>query len=211
MTKKDKAQKVFKILRKYYPDARCTLQYLTPEEFLISNILSPQCTDTVVNAVTGKLWKKFGNITNLSKTKIPVIEKIIRPCGLFHNKAKSISKSTKLLVEKYNGRLPNTLSELTKFPGIGRKTALVILTEAFGVIEGIIIDTHNIRIAKRIGLSKKKDAFEIEKDLMKILPRDKWRMWSHLMVFHGRKLCTSRSPKCSCCPIRDLCNYALFL
>lgn len=210
MTKQEKAENIYRILTKTYPDARCTLDVGSPERFLFSNILSPQCSDVVVNEVAKKLWQRYTVPKNVAEAEISEIEQLVRPCGLQRVKSRHLMKSAKMLVEEYKGKLPVDLIDLdllVRFPGIGRKTALVILSEAFGITDGIIVDTHNIRIAGRMGLTAKKDAVGVENDLVKIIPDNRWRMWSHLMVFHGRAVCTARNPKCRSCGIRSLCNY----
>ena len=207
MNKKELALKVYEALTKEYPSARCTLEQRNPEYFLFANILSPQCTDIVANRVAGKLWDTFGNAEGIADTSIADIENVIRPCGMYRVKGKNIHASAQLLQKKFKGKLPNTLNELTEFPGIGRKTAMVILQEVYGKVEGIIVDTHNIRIANRVGLTKEKDAVKIENDLMKVVSKKYWGKWSHLMVFHGRELCIGRNPKCDRCPINKICAY----
>lgn len=210
MTKKERSENIYRILTTTYPDARCTLNVGTPERFLFSNILSPQCSDVVVNKVVQKLWSKYPAAKDVAEAEISNLEQLVRPCGLQRVKSRNLMKSAKMLVEEYNGKLPVDLVDLdllVQFPGIGRKTALVILSEAFGVTDGIIVDTHNIRIAGRVGLTVRKDAVGVENDLVKIIPENRWRMWSHLMVFHGRAVCTARNPKCRSCGIRSLCKY----
>jgi len=207
VTKKERAENIYRILEKTYPDARCTLNVGTPERFLFANILSPQCTDIVVNKVVKLLWEKYPMVESIIEARRSDLERHVRPCGLQKVKSRNLMKSAEMLVNEYGSKLPHDLKELVRFPGIGRKTALVILSEAFGITDGIIVDTHNIRIASRAGLTIKKDAAGVEKDLLKIVPRDRWRMWSHLMVFHGRAVCTARNPKCSECPIRNLCDF----
>lgn len=207
MIQKERAENIYRILEKAYPDARCTLDVGTPERFLFANILSPQCTDIVVNKVAKRLLKEYPEIGALAGADVSDLIQIIRPCGLQNVKSRNLMNSAKMLVEDHGGKLPSDLDLLTRFPGIGRKTALVILSEAFGIVDGIIVDTHNIRIANRVGLTGKKNADSVEKDLMKVIPEDNWRMWSHLIVFHGRNCCTARNPKCPECPVADFCEY----
>jgi endonuclease-3 len=207
MTDKERAGKIYRILRKHYPEAKCSLVNIDPTQFLFSNILSPQTTDVTVNRVVMEIWKKYGDAESLMNAKLTDLEKIVKPAGMYRMKSKRIKASARILMEEFGGVLPGELENLRKFPGIARKTSLVILTEVFNKIEGIIIDTHNIRIAQRLGLTTNKGADAIEKDLMKLLPRTAWKMWSHTMVFHGRALCTARKPRCADCPVRKLCEY----
>ncbi|MBN2100480.1 endonuclease III [Candidatus Dojkabacteria bacterium] len=207
MTKKDRAAKIYGVLRREYKDACCTLLFDSPQQFLFANILSAQCTDDVASRVSIALMKKFGGAEGIAKASLSSISEVIRPAGFYNVKSRYIKKTAKLLVDEFNGELPNNLDDLKKFSGIARKTGLVILGEVFNKVEGIVIDTHNIRLAKRLGLTKHESAEKIEKDLMKLLPRTKWRMWSHLMVFHGRKICIARSPKCQECLICEYCDF----
>ena len=204
---KERSRMVYESLSSEYPSARCTLELRNPQQFLFANILSPQCTDAVANQVSDALWEKFETVDGIADAKVEKIEKVIKPCGMNRVKSKHISASARLLREKFNGNVPRTMEELTQFPGIGRKTALVILLEVYGIVEGIIIDTHNIRIAQRVGMTREQSAEKIERDLQGIVSRKYWRMWSHLMVFHGREYCTARNPRCEECPILEYCDY----
>jgi endonuclease-3 len=206
---KDKVKQIYDILLREYPDAHCTLDVISPEFFLLSNILSPQCTDRVANTVTRNLHDKFTSVESVSEADVDEIKDIVHPCGLHNVKSENIKKSAQLFTQKFNRKLPDTMDELTEFPGIGRKTALVLLHEIFKKNVGIVVDTHNIRISNRIGLTKSNNAVKVEDDLMKVVPKDKWRMWSHLMVAHGRVKCLAQKPKCNQCPIKDLCEYCL--
>lgn len=206
-TEVNRAKFVFEALTIEYPSARCTVNLKSPPQFLFSSILSPQCTDIVVNRVSDDLWDRFGTVEEIAKAKPEKIEEVIRPCGMYRVKTKNIQLSANMLIDEYRGEVPRTIDELMRFPGIGRKTALVIMLEVYGIVDGIIIDTHNIRIANRIGFTKETDAVKIENQLREIVPREYWRMWSHLMVFHGRELCVARNPKCERCPILEVCDY----
>lgn len=207
--KQTRSDAIFRKLRKAYPNARCTLEIHFPAQFLLAAILSPQCTDNTANKVSAELWKKFKSLEAISSSPIAEIEKILKPCGMYKVKSRFIKKSAQLLIEKYGGILPDTIDNLMEFPGVGRKVALVVLLEQFGKAEGIIIDTHNIRLSNRLGLTSNKDAYKIEKDLMKVVPEKYWRLWSHLMVHHGRSICTARSPKCNDCVLKNLCPAIL--
>jgi endonuclease-3 len=200
-----RAARIFDILSKEYEDACCTLKLINPRQFLFANILSPQTTDKVVNEISVKLCDEFKTTKKIAAAEVVDIEKIIKPAGFYHVKAKHIKQSAKLLINKFDGKLPSNLNELQEFSGIGRKTALVILSEVFDKIEGIVIDTHNIRIANRLKLVNTDNPDKIEKKLISLIPKSNWRQWSHLMVFHGRDICRSRNPLCGECPIFDLC------
>lgn len=202
-----RARYVYEALTAEYPSARCTLNRKNPQQFLFANILSPQCTDIVANQVSDALWKEFGTLDGIADAKVEKIEKVIKPCGMNRVKSRHIHASANLLRGEFNGDVPRTLDELMQFPGIGRKTGLVIMLEVYGIVEGIIIDTHNIRIAQRVGLTDSKSAENIEKDLIDVVPREYWPLWSHLMVFHGREYCTARNPRCDECPILEYCEY----
>ncbi|MFH1547341.1 MAG: endonuclease III [bacterium] len=208
---KERVKQIYGILLREYPDAHCTLDVISPEFFLLSNILSPQCTDRVANSVALKLYDKYDSVDNVSTADIDSIRNIVQSCGLHNVKSKNIKESAQLMTNKYNSTLPDTMEKLMEFPGIGRKTALVILHEIYKKNEGIVVDTHNIRIANRIGITVSKDPIKVEKDLTKVVPEDGWRMWSHLMVAHGRSKCVAQNPKCEQCPIRELCEYGLNL
>lgn len=198
---------VYDRLVQEYPDVRCTLDYVDGPQFLFANILSPQCTDIVANQVSRDLHKAFPTLDAIVQAGEVDIQEVIRPCGMYRVKSRHIKGSARLLLRRYGGELPQTMGELVKFPGIGRKTALVILQEVFDIVEGIIIDTHNIRIAHLIGFTSEKSADKIERDLMEIVPRKYWKLWSHLMVHHGRAVCIARNPKCSECVICDVCEF----
>lgn len=208
---KERVEQIYQLLLREYPDASCTLNVINPEFFLFSNILSPQCTDKVANSVAKDLYERFKTVEHVADADLEEIKAIVHPCGMHNVKSKNIKNSAKLLLNKFGGTLPDTLVKLQEFPGIGRKTALVILHEIFRKNEGIVIDTHNIRISSRIGLTNSQDPVQVEKDLMKLVPKENWRMWSHLMVAHGRKLCLAQNPKCTECPIKDLCEYGINL
>lgn len=208
---KERVEQIYTLLLRQYPDVACTLNVINPEFFLFSNILSPQCTDRVANSIAKKLYETYRTVQNVADAPQSEIQEIIHSCGLHNVKSQNIKGSAQLLVEKFNGKLPQTLAELTEFPGIGRKTALVILHEIFEKNEGIVIDTHNIRIANRIGITDSKNAVKVEKDLAEVTPKDKWRLISHLFVSHGRACCVARDPKCPECPIKDLCEYGINL
>lgn len=198
--------KIRKILKTAYPDARTKLHYRNPFELLVATILSAQCTDVQVNAVTKNLFKKLPTPYDLAGAPIETIEELIRPTGFFRNKAKSIRNCSKSLVEKYKGRVPNRLDELVNLSGVGRKTANVVLGAAFGV-PGIVVDTHVARVSKRLGLTENKDPVKIELDLMKIIPKKEWSDFSLRLIYLGRAVCKARKPNCTSCPLYDVCCY----
>ncbi len=205
---KGRVGKIIDLLKKEYPSARCSLDFKTPHQLLVATILSAQCTDERVNAVTPELFGKYKTIADFAEAKIAELENDIRSTGFFHNKAKAIRESSRIIAEKYDGRVPENLEDLVKLPGVGRKTASVVLGTAFGKAEGIVVDTHVGRLAKRLGFTKKQDAGMIEQDLMGIIPKRDWIMFSHLMIFHGRAVCKARKPDCGNCIIAKYCPSA---
>jgi endonuclease III len=205
---KARALKVVTLLKKNYPEAACSLDFGTPHQLLVSTILSAQCTDERVNAVTPGLFKKYRSPEDFVAADIAVLEADIRSTGFYHNKAKAIKESARILVEKYGGQMPQTLDELTRLPGVGRKTASVVLGTAFGKAEGIVVDTHVTRLSQRFGFTKQKDAVKIEQDLFKIIPQKDWIIIAHLMIDHGRAVCKARRPDCEHCPLAKFCPSA---
>ena len=203
---KTRINKIRKILRTTYPDVKTQLHYRTPFELLVATILSAQCTDKQVNTVTKTLFSKLSTPHDFSEASIKTIENLIRPTGYFHNKAKNIQNCAKQLVEQYNGKVPQTLEELTKLAGVGRKTANVVLGAAFQT-PGIVVDTHVARISKRLGLTENKDPVKIEFDLMEVIPKKDWSDFSLHLIYFGRETCSARKPKCTSCPVNGLCPY----
>jgi endonuclease-3 len=199
---------VILLLKRKYPDARCTLDFETPHQLLVATVLSAQCTDERVNIVTKDLFKRYRRPKDFAEADIRELERDIRSAGFFRNKAKSIKESARLITNHHGGRIPRSMSELVRLPGVGRKTASVILGTAFGKAEGIAVDTHVMRLSRRLGLSGQKDAARIEKDLMRIVPRDDWIIFSHLLISHGRAVCHARKPECKSCILRELCPAA---
>jgi len=197
---------IIKILSKEFPDHRIALHFSNPFELLIATILSAQCTDVKVNQVTPDLFKKYRSARDYAKADLSQLEEMIRPTGFYRNKAKAIQKSCQELVARFGGEVPKTLEELVTLPGVGRKTANVILGNAFGV-PGITVDTHVQRVSQRIGLTKNHDPVKIEFDLMEIVPKEEWTHFSNLLIWHGRKTCVARKPLCEICPILKLCDY----
>ena len=199
------ALEVLARLKREYPDARTELDYETPLQLLEATILSAQCTDKRVNIVTPILFKTFPTAASLADAPPERVEEIIRSTGFFRNKTKSLIGLGKALVERHNGEVPDTMEELVKLPGVGRKTANVVLGNAFGKNVGVVVDTHVARVSHRLGLTKETDPVKIELDLMKLFPTGDWALLSHLLIFHGRRVCEARRPKCEICVLNDIC------
>jgi endonuclease-3 len=202
----NRVNEIIRILSKEIPDSTIALRFSSPLELLIATILSAQCTDVRVNQVTVDLFKKYRTAKDYAESNLANLEEGIRPTGFYRNKAKSIQKCCQELAKRFGGKVPNTLEDLVTLPGVGRKTANVILGNAFG-IPGIVVDTHVRRVSQRIGLTKNDDPVKIEFDLMKIVPKEEWTHFSNLLVWHGRKTCVARKPLCDICPIIKLCDY----
>ena len=202
------ANKTLSLLKKQYPDAVTALSFGKPIELLVATILSAQCTDARVNIVTKELFKKYKTVEDYANADIKKFEQEIRSTGFYHNKAKNIINACKIIEEKFFGKVPKTMAELMTLPGVARKTANIVLSEAYGIIEGIAVDTHVRRLAQRIGLSKNNDPNKIERDLMKLVPRKEWRNISNVLIFHGRRICIARKPKCEICVLNKFCISA---
>ena len=205
--KRTRAKQIDKRLAAAYPDARCTLNFKNPLELLVATILAAQCTDERVNLVTRKLFRKYRTAKAYAQAEAGIFEKDITSVGFFRNKTKSLLACGRLLLDRYSGKVPKTMEELLSLPGVGRKTANVILGNAFG-IPGIVVDTHVGRLSRRLGLSKQGDPDKVEQDLMPLIPQNRWTIFSHLLVFHGRRICSARKPDCPNCLLRDLCPWA---
>lgn len=203
---KKEVKKILDILSKTYTNPQTVLKYNNNFELLIAVMLSAQTTDNQVNKVTPKLFEKFKTPEDFAKLEPEELEKYIKGVGLYKTKSKNIIKTAKILVEKYNGKIPETREELIKLPGVGRKTANVILSVALGK-DAIAVDTHVFRVANRIGLANSKDVRGTEEDLMKVIPKELWGKAHHWLIFHGRNTCKARNPKCGECPIKDYCDY----
>jgi len=208
MSKEDLKGRVLEIinrLEKEHPDAKIALNFSNPLELLVATILAAQCTDERVNQVTRNLFKKYRSAEDYANADINVLEQDIKPTGYYRVKARRIKEVCKILVEKFNSEVPKTMEELLSLPGVARKTANIVLTNAYGINEGIIVDTHVLRLAKRLGLTESKTRERIEKDLMEIVPKDKWGRFADLLIFHGRRVCKARKPNCEMCVLKDLC------
>jgi endonuclease-3 len=207
-TSSAKAKSILKIVDELYPDAKCSLDFSDPLQLLVATVLSAQCTDERVNKVTPPLFKKYTSAGQFAEAPLEQLEQDVKSTGFYHNKALAIRESCKVLDADFDGRVPADLETLIKLPGIGRKTANVILGNAFG-IPGIVVDTHVARVSARLGLTHEKDRDKIERDLMAVVPKEKWTKFSHQLIQHGRRICIARKPKCSICPMRPHCDYGM--
>jgi endonuclease-3 len=192
-------------LKREYPDAHCELDFETPLQLLVATILSAQCTDKRVNMVTPELFRTFPTARDLALAETERLEDLIRSTGFFRNKTKSLLGMSAAIVERHGGEVPRTMEELVKLPGVGRKTANVVLGNAFATNEGVVVDTHVGRLAIRLGLTNDTDPVKVEQTLMRLFPRENWALLSHLLIFHGRRVCISRAPKCGECVLNDIC------
>ena len=206
MNKKD-AIKILELLKKTYPDAKCSLDFTTPFEMLVAVILSAQCTDERVNKTTPAIFAKYSTPEDFNKMPLEVLEELVHPCGFYKNKARNIKLTAKKILEEYNGQVPDTMEDLLSLPGVGRKTANVVMLEAFNKPQGIAVDTHAKRLSNRIGFSDKESPEKIEQDLLKLFPYEYLKDVNHILIYHGRAICTARSPKCEQCPIKKFCKY----
>jgi endonuclease-3 len=202
----DRVAAILKALDEAYPEAECALTHRSPWELLVATILSAQCTDVRVNMVTPELFRRFPTPAAMAKATLPELEELIRTTGFFRNKAKSIQGAARKIVAEFGGQVPQTLAELITIPGAARKTANVVLGVCFGKAEGVVVDTHVFRIARRLGLAKGETAEKVEQELMRILPQDRWIAFSHQLIHHGRQVCDARKPKCDRCNLEQLCH-----
>ncbi len=208
MTRSERVPELLVAFARTYPDAHCELDYRNPLELLIATILSAQCTDKRVNMVTPALFKKCPTAKDYAEIEAPELERMIQSTGFFRSKAKSIRAACADIVAKHGGKVPKTMEELTALRGVGRKTANVVLGNAFDINEGVVVDTHVQRLSNRLGLTRHTDPVKIEQDLMKLVPRPQWTLFSHWLIWHGRRRCMARSPDCPGCEVRDLCPSA---
>lgn len=205
---KTRAQKIMELLEKEHPDAEIALQYKNPLELLVATILSAQATDEQINAITPRLFQKYTTAKDYAEADLTELEQDIKSSGFYHNKAKNIKNTAKMLVEKYNSHVPKTMEELIELPGVARKTANIVLFNAYGIIAGVAVDTHVRRLAQRLGLTENSDPNKIEKDLMNIVPQTKWMHITDLLIFHGRRICTAKKPRCNACVLNKICPSA---
>lgn len=205
MTRQERADTLATELPRIYPDAHCELDFKNPLELLVATILSAQCTDVRVNMVTKDLFKRCKTAADYEGIPQGELEMIIRSTGFYRNKAKSLRGMGAALAQRHEGKVPSTMEELSAIPGAGRKTANVVLGNAFGINEGVVVDTHVGRLSLRLGLTKNSDPAKIEQDLMKLFPREQWTLLSHWLIWHGRRRCKARNPDCASCELRTLC------
>lgn len=208
LRKKDKIKKIKEIFDVIYKDAKCTLDYNKVYELLFSTMLAAQCTDARVNIVTKDLYKKYSSLKDFADADLQELELDVKPTGFFHNKAKNIKLTAQILLENFGGEVPSTMEELTSLPGVGRKTANIILGDVFN-LPAVVTDTHCIRLSRRIGLTMEKVPFKVEKDLQKLIPPEYQSRFCHCLVYHGRQFCMARKPNCTDCPISHLCDMVL--
>ncbi len=202
---KERTKEIIRLLKRAHPDAHCALNHSSAFELLIATILSAQCTDERVNIVTADLFRKYRRPEDYLKVPAVELQQDVRTTGFFRNKTKSIQGACKMLVEEFGGEVPRTMDELLRLPGVARKTANVVLGVAYGIAAGVVVDTHVSRLSQRLRLTKHKDAGKIEADLMELVPRKDWIIFSHLLIFHGRRVCKARRPLCEECVVERLC------
>jgi len=206
--KRERAAEIYDRLEDLYPDAHCALAHRNAFELTVATILSAQCTDERVNMVTPELFRRFPDPESLAGARQEEVEELVHSTGFFRNKAKNLIGMAEALTDLHGGEVPQTLPELVKLPGVGRKTANVILGNAFGIDQGVVVDTHVKRLARRLGLTRQTDPVKVEKDLVKLFPRERWTMLAHLLIFHGRQVCGARKPLCGACALADVCPSA---
>lgn len=206
--KQQRALEILIRLKRLYPDARCTLNYQTPVQLLVATILSAQCTDARVNQVTPELFRRFPDARAIAEAKISELEEIVRPTGFYRNKAKNIQAACQMIVTEFRGEVPQQMEKLVQLPGVARKTANVVLANAFGINQGVTVDTHVKRLSQRLGLTENKDPIRIERDLIRLLPQSDWENWSIRLIYHGRAVCNAKKPECHACVLSDLCPSA---
>jgi len=206
MTKKQRVLKIIEKFNEMYPDAQCSLIYNDPVQLLVATQLSAQCTDARVNMVTKDLFKRYRTVKDFAEADLEELEEYIRPTGFYHNKARNIIAACRMILTDFCGTVPSNMDDLLKLPGVGRKTANLLLNDWFG-IPGVVVDTHAKRLSRRIGLTENEDPEKIEYDLMKVVPKENWGSFCHQLIYHGRAICKARKPMCDKCEIRPYCNY----
>lgn len=204
----NRALKIIELLEKEHRDAKIALNHTNPLELLIATILSAQCTDERVNIVTKTLFKKYRSVEDYAGADLKELEQDIRSTGFYRNKARNIKKCCQMILDKFGSQVPKTMEEILELPGVARKTANIVLSNAYGVVEGIAVDTHVRRLSRRLGLTANDNPDKIEQDLMKLVPKSKWMRFTELLIFHGRKTCTAKRPKCETCVVNKLCPSA---
>ncbi|MGW8288804.1 MAG: endonuclease III [Candidatus Bathyarchaeia archaeon] len=208
LDKKTRLLKIIELLEKEYPKAKTALHYSSPLEILVATILSAQCTDKRVNLVTPSLFKKYKTAKDYANADLAELEQDIKSTGFYRNKAKNIKNASRMIVERFDSQVPQTMEEILMLPGVARKTANIVLSNAYGVIVGIAVDTHVRRLSKRLGLTEKTNPDKIEKDLMQIVPKSHWKSITNLLISHGRAVCDARKPKCGICCLNKICPSA---
>jgi endonuclease-3 len=206
--KQQRALEILIRLKRLYPEAPCTLNYETPVQLLVATILSAQCTDERVNQVTPELFRRFPDAAAIANADIEVLETLIRSTGFYRNKAKNIQGACRMIMAEFGGEVPKRMEELLALPGVARKTANVVLAHAYGINQGVTVDTHVKRLSKRLGLTEQTDPIHVERDLIRLLPQEDWENWSIRLIYHGRAICKARQPACSACVLSDLCPSA---
>lgn len=206
--KAQRTEEILQRLKEEYPDACCALEHRSPLQLLVATILSAQCTDKRVNMVTPALFERYPDAASFAAADMAELEEMIRTTGFYRNKAKSLQGLGQALQSDHEGEVPATMKELSSLPGVGRKTANVVLGNAFGIDEGVVVDTHVGRLSNRLGLTEQSNPVKIESDLMALVPQDDWTLWAHLLIFHGRQVCKARKPACADCVLLDLCPAA---
>ncbi|NES97136.1 MAG: endonuclease III [Desertifilum sp. SIO1I2] len=206
--KQQRALEILIRLKRLYPDARCTLNYETPVQLLVATILSAQCTDERVNQVTPDLFARYPDAAALAGADLEELERLVRSTGFYRNKAKNIQAAGRTLATEYGGKVPKRMEQLLTLPGVARKTANVVLAHAYGINQGVTVDTHVKRLSQRLGLTEQTDPVRIERDLMRLLPQPDWENWSIRLIYHGRAVCKARKPECAACALADLCPSA---
>jgi len=207
---RQRALEILLRLKQLYPEANCTLNYETPVQLLVATILSAQCTDERVNKVTRELFRRFPDAVALASADLEVLEELVRSTGFYRNKAKNIQAACRMIMAEFGAQVPKRMEELLKLPGVARKTANVVLANAYDINSGVTVDTHVKRLSQRLGLTEHKDPLHIERDLMVLLPQQDWENWSIRLIYHGRAVCQARKPLCSNCILADLCPSADF-
>lgn len=202
---RERAEKIVAELYRLYPDAKCSLDFTTPLELLVATILSAQCTDVLVNSVTPALFKKYRTAADYAEAPLEELEQDVRKTGFYRSKAKHLHDAGAKLVERFGGEVPRTMAELTSLPGVARKTANVVMGNAYGIVEGVVVDTHVGRLARRLGLTASEDPVRVEQELMALVPQQDWLALSHMLIYHGRAVCQARRPLCESCTLVALC------
>ena len=208
MEERERVKEITRLLKEEYPQATIALKFSNPWELLVATILSAQCTDKKVNEVTEYLFKKYRSVEDYAYAPIEEFEKDIKPTGFYHNKAKNILAAANMLIEEFGGQVPRTMEDILKLPGVARKTANIVLGNAYAKVEGMAVDTHVFRLSHRLGFSKEKQAEKVEQDLMRLIPKEDWFSFTYVLIDHGRAICTAKNARCDICVVNELCPSA---